>query len=203
MEWIYSNTKPAPWVPNCRSPALLLTDADQTHPACNRKYFPSLLRQQFTTLPYPTTPFTGQTVIVTGANSGLGLEACRHFVRLGAAKVIMACRDVDKGQTAAGSISGGRDVVEVWQLDLSSFDSVKSFAHRAERLERVDALVSNAGVALGVFVETEGYESCITVNVISTFLLMVLMLPKMRSTAEGCGGTPCVSVVSSDGHLFV
>jgi retinol dehydrogenase-12 len=115
----------------------------------------------------------------------------------------MACRDVDKGQTAAGSISGGEGVVDVWELDLASFDSVKTFARRAEGLERVDALVSNAGVALGTFVEAEGFESCITVNVISTFLLVVLMLPKMKSTAERYGGTPCVSVVSSDGHLFV
>jgi retinol dehydrogenase-12 len=51
-----------------------------------------ILRSQFAHLPYPTKKFTGQTIIVTSSNVGLGLEAARHFVRLDAAKVIIAVR---------------------------------------------------------------------------------------------------------------
>ena len=60
---------------------------------------------QFTKLPYPTESFEGQTIIVTGANTGLGLEAARHFTRLNAAKVILGCRSVSKGEEAALSIA--------------------------------------------------------------------------------------------------
>ena len=55
-----------------------------------------LKEQLLTTLPYPQESAAGQTVIVTGANVGLGFEAARHFVRLGAAKVILAVRDQQK-----------------------------------------------------------------------------------------------------------
>jgi NADP-dependent 3-hydroxy acid dehydrogenase YdfG len=51
--------------------------------------------------PIPTASFNGKTAIVTGSNVGLGREACRHMVRLGASQVILACRNVEKGKAAA------------------------------------------------------------------------------------------------------
>src|ERR1041384_6462603 len=83
---------------------------------------------------YPTHKFTGQTIIVTGSNTGMGLEAARHFVRLDAAKVILAVRDMLKGQAAAKDIVASTErhgVVEVWELDLASYQSVEAFAQRA------------------------------------------------------------------------
>jgi hypothetical protein len=71
-------------------------------------------------LPYPSQSFNGQTVIVTGSNTGLGLEAARHFTRLGASKVILAVRSISKGQEAQKSIEQTTHrlgVCEVWQLD--------------------------------------------------------------------------------------
>ncbi|RSL62491.1 hypothetical protein CEP54_005678 [Fusarium duplospermum] len=88
------------------------------------------LRGQFVTLPYPEQDCTGRVVIVTGSNTGLGLEAARHFVRLNASKVILACRNVDKGEAAKKDIeesTGRRHVAQVWHLDLCSYESVKSF----------------------------------------------------------------------------
>ena len=125
----------------------------------------TFLREQFTTLPYPETKHTGQTVIVTGANVGLGLEAARHLTRLNAEKVILAVRSLDKGEAAKKSIeetTGRKGVVEVWQLDLSSYESVKQFIKRAEGLKRLDAIVENAGIATETYRLTEGNESTIT-----------------------------------------
>ncbi|KAF8860341.1 short-chain dehydrogenase/reductase-like protein [Acephala macrosclerotiorum] len=163
----------------------------------------SFLASQFTTLPYPDADFNGQTIIVTGANVGLGLEAARHFVRLGAAKVILSCRNKEKGDGAKRVIevtTGRMNVVEVWQVDLSSYESVRHFCDRASKLERLDAVVENAGVATPTYEEAEGMESTITVNVISTFLMALLLLPKLRADALKYNITPRLTIVASDAH---
>lgn len=124
--------------------------------------------QLFITPPKPTTSCAGKTIIVTGANTGLGKEAATHFVRLDATKVILACRSLDKGEAAVRDIeaqTGRKGVVEVWQLDLGSFESVKAFAERARGLKRIDVLVENAGINTEEFRLVEGMESTITVNV--------------------------------------
>ncbi|KAJ8132499.1 hypothetical protein O1611_g1121 [Lasiodiplodia mahajangana] len=97
------------------------------------QYFRSHL---FLKLPVPSRTFSGLTVIVTGANSGLGLEA-----------------------------------------------SVKAFVARADRLDRLDVVLENAGVLTHDFSIAEDNEKTITVNVINTFLLAFLLLPKLRSTS--------------------
>lgn len=164
---------------------------------------------QFRRLPTPKKEFTGKTVIVTGANVGLGLEAAQHFVRLNAAKVILACRDTEKGERAKADIersTGKRsDIVEVWSLDLSSFESIKQFCRRADQLPRLDVVVENASVAFvgpkGTL--AEGYERTITVNVVSTFLMALLLLPTLRRTATTFNVQPKVTIVSSDAHFVV
>jgi NAD(P)-dependent dehydrogenase (short-subunit alcohol dehydrogenase family) len=138
--------------------------------------------------PVPTASFKGKTVIVTGSNVGLGLEASRWAVRLGASRVILACRNVEKGMAAAEdiqkSMSCSPKTVEVWKLDLSSYASVQAFAERAKtELPRVDALLGNAGISTLKFRMTENNEETITTNVISTALLGFLLHPKLRETA--------------------
>ena len=125
----------------------------------------AFIQDQFTRLPYPTTKHTGQTIIVTGSNVGLGLEAARHFTRLDAEKVILAVRNLEKGEAAKRSIEETTDrknVVEVWQLDLASYESVKQFAKKANQLKRLDAIVENAGIATPDFKISEDNESTIT-----------------------------------------
>ena len=116
----------------------------------------------------------------------MGKEAARHFVRLGATKVILAVRNLSKGEVAKEDIVNSQsvrpEVVEVWELDLGSFESVKRFAERCGHLERIDAVVENAGIAVFEFRKVEGYESMITVNVLSAFLLALLLLPKLKET---------------------
>lgn len=142
----------------------------------------------------------GRTYIVTGANVGLGLEAARHLVGVGAAKVILAVRNLEAGEAAKKSIvasTGIEGVAEVWHLDLSSYASVRAFASKAvDMLERIDAIIENAAVA-GSGGKAEGHQLTLTVNVMSTFLLAILLLPKLRSDSAKYGYTPRLSIVSS------
>ncbi|KAF5503312.1 short-chain dehydrogenase [Colletotrichum asianum] len=159
------------------------------------------VRSQFKKLPYPSEDCGGRTIIVTGSNVGLGLEAARHFVRLNAGKVILAVRSTDKGEAAKTDIeltTGRRDVLEVWPLDQASFDSVKEFAARADKLPRLDYVVLNASIATSKRTEAEGWESQVTVNVLSTFLLGLKLLPVLRRTGTTFNVTPKIVITASD-----
>ncbi|KKY39907.1 putative short-chain dehydrogenase reductase [Diaporthe ampelina] len=164
-----------------------------------------LYSQLFVKPAYPTRMLNGQTVIVTGSNTGLGKEAARHFARLGAAKLILAVRNTKAGEAAKADIEKTTQcapgTVEVWALDLGDYASVKAFAARAAReLERVDVLCENAGIAPDKKTMVQGHESTITVNVVSTFLLALLMLPQLKETAKRFGTRPRLTVVTSEVH---
>lgn len=173
------------------------------HPVASTMGF---LYSQFLVTPsYPNTSFSGQTIIVTGSNVGLGLEAARHFARLGAAKIILAVRNVPAGEKAKESIESSTKrpgVCEVWKLDLASYESVKAFAQRASQLPRLDVLLENAGIATGEFTLAEGHERTVTVNVISTFLLALLVLPKLKSTAKEFNKKTNLTIVTSEVHAW-
>ncbi|KXJ87457.1 hypothetical protein Micbo1qcDRAFT_215827 [Microdochium bolleyi] len=150
-------------------------------------------------LPIHATPalVQGRTFIVTGANTGIGYETAKHLASLGAGRIIMAVRNLDAGGKAKAKIAaelgkGADDVLaEVWHLDLASFASVRSFAAKAAaELDRIDGLVENAGVFAGsrdAEAKAEGWNMSTTVNVLSTFLLAGLLLPKMSETARKLG----------------
>ncbi|BCS23683.1 putative short-chain dehydrogenase/reductase family protein [Aspergillus puulaauensis] len=169
---------------------------------------PSFLYSQlFVTPPLPSKSFAEQVVIITGSNTGLGLEAARHIARLGASKVILGVRNISAGEAARQDIessTGRHNAVEVWQLDLSDYDSVVSFAERAQKLPRLDAVIENAAIATQNFESAGGHERTITVNVISTVLLGILLLPKLRQTARDypAAPTPRLSVVVSEVHAW-
>lgn len=96
--------------------------------------------------------------------------------------------------------TGKLNVVEVWQVDLSSFESVKQFCDRASKLERLDVVVENAGVATPKYELFEDFESTITVNVVSTFLMALLLLPKLRADGVKYNTVPHLTIVASDAH---
>lgn len=149
----------------------------------------AFIRRQFISYPpVPTASFNGKTAIVTGASSGLGLEACKWMVRLGASKVILACRNVEKANAALKDIeattSCSPDTLQVWHLDLSSYASIQAFSNRVNaELSRLDALVANAGLWKHKFGMTEDNEETLTTNVVSMSLLAFLLHPKLRETA--------------------
>ncbi|TVY45475.1 Short chain dehydrogenase [Lachnellula occidentalis] len=165
-----------------------------------------LYSQLLVTSVYPTTSCAGQTIIVTGSNSGLGKEAARHFARLGASKVILAVRNMKAGEAAKYDIENttrcNAAVIEVWPLDLASYQSVKSFATRASDLPRLDILLENAGITTNNWeiIKGIGHERTIAINVISTFFLAILMLPKLKSSAKDFGIQPRLTIVSSEFH---
>jgi NAD(P)-dependent dehydrogenase (short-subunit alcohol dehydrogenase family) len=164
-----------------------------------------LYSQLFLNLPVPAESYTGKTIIITGSNTGLGLEAARHFTRLGASTVVLAVRSLSKGDSAKADIeatTGRHDVIKVMHLDMSSYDSVLSFASACAELPRIDTAILNAGVARGVWETAEGHESTITVNVLSTFLLAFALLPHMTATSKKFNTRPTLTITSSEVHEF-
>jgi NAD(P)-dependent dehydrogenase (short-subunit alcohol dehydrogenase family) len=131
--------------------------------------------------------FAGRTVIVTGANSGLGEVTARELARVGA-KVIVAVRNLDKGNAAAAGMTGD---VEVRKLDLQDLSSVRTFA---DSVDEVDVLINNAGIMAVPYAQTvDGFESQIGTNHLGHFALTNLLLPKVSER---------VVTVSSMMHLL-
>ncbi len=131
---------------------------------------------------------TGRTVVVTGANSGIGLVAARRFAADGA-RVVLAVRNLDKGERAAATIPGHS---EVRQLDLSDLASVRAFADAWSG--ELDVLVNNAGVMAVPEARTrDGFELQIGTNHLGHFALTNLLLARI---------TDRVVTVSSTAHKF-
>jgi NAD(P)-dependent dehydrogenase (short-subunit alcohol dehydrogenase family) len=143
---------------------------------------------------------TGRTAIVTGANTGIGLETARMLAQKGA-HVVLACRNLDKGQAALERVlaarPGGRATLAM--LDLSDLDSVAAFAAAFARSEaRLDLLVNNAGVMVPPLGRTkQGFELQFGTNHLGHFALAAHLLPLVQRTAGGR-----IVVVSSTAQNF-
>ncbi|KAF7356361.1 Carnitine acetyl transferase [Mycena venus] len=145
--------------------------------------------QFFTKLQDTKADLTGRTYLVTGSNTGLGLALAIHLARLNPAQLILAVRDLKKGEAAKEKViaeTGYKGSVEVWELDMASFESVKKFAERANTsLKRLDGAVLNAGINTPKWgVTVDGWERILQVNALSTGLLGVLLLPLLQATSK-------------------
>lgn len=118
---------------------------------------------------------SGRTFVITGANSGIGLEAARELVRAGA-HVVLAVRSTDKGTEAAADIgAGARGTTDVRRLDLADLSSVRTFA--AELDGPVDVLINNAGLmAIPEQRTADGFEMQVGTNFLGHFALTGLLL---------------------------
>ncbi|KIM23279.1 hypothetical protein M408DRAFT_27970 [Serendipita vermifera MAFF 305830] len=155
-------------------------------------------------LPETKADLHGRVMIITGANTGLGLESAKRFYEMQPAHLILAVRNISKGEVAKQEILSTASVesttkLDVWELDLASFESVKTFGRKCEaELERLDILLENGGVNGGA----------LQVNVLSTFLLAGLLAPLLAKTEKlpapgGANLKPHLVVVSSDVHQIV
>ncbi|XP_077586775.1 retinol dehydrogenase 12 [Stigmatopora nigra] len=142
----------------------------------------------------------GKTVLITGANTGIGKETALDLAIRGA-HVVMACRDVNKGEEAAASIRAAHPDtrVEVRQLDLADTCSIRSFAREfLADFSQLHVLVNNAGVMMCPYTKTaDGFETHIGVNHLGHFLLTLLLAGLLKRSAPAR-----VVVVSSLAHNF-
>jgi NAD(P)-dependent dehydrogenase (short-subunit alcohol dehydrogenase family) len=170
--------------------------------------FLPFIGEKWAGVPEPKARFEGKIIIITGANVGLGFEAALKFVALGASKVILAVRDVLKGAAAARQIEDRtqrKGVAEVWKLDMDHYSSVSQFAARASsELPRLDIAILNAGATYKDYtVGPEGWESTLQVNVMSTALLALLLLPKLRASKSSVEKVSHLVIVTSEAHRWV
>jgi NAD(P)-dependent dehydrogenase (short-subunit alcohol dehydrogenase family) len=138
----------------------------------------------------------GRTALITGANSGIGLEAARTLAQAGA-RVIMASRNTEKGETAAAEIRATSPDAEldVRKLDLSSLDSVRAFAEGYDE-DRLDLLINNAGVMVPPYTKTvDGFELQLATNHLGHFALTGLLLDRLLATPRAR-----VVTISSTAH---
>ncbi|CAM9996016.1 unnamed protein product [Ascophyllum nodosum] len=144
---------------------------------------------------------SGRVVIVTGANTGIGNRTAFHLARMGA-KVIMACRSIERGEAARAKIeeeirfawrrrtnpgiSGAQaaGTLEVIKCDLGSLQSVREFARtfKERHGQRLDVLVNNAGVGIGGTITSDGLNECFGANFIGHFVLTMELMPLIQAT---------------------
>ena len=131
------------------------------------------------------TDLTDRTVLVTGANDGLGLHLTDQLAARGA-RVVMACRNLEKAERAKRELlaSHGDAALDVIPLDLGSLDSVKACADQvAARYPRLDAIVCNGGIMAVPFgLTVDGLEQHMGVNYYGHFALVGRLMPVVRRT---------------------
>ncbi|KAK7603181.1 hypothetical protein V9T40_003180 [Parthenolecanium corni] len=150
------------------------------------------------------TRLDGKVAIVTGCNTGIGKETIAEFYRRGA-KVIAACRDIQKTQAAIDDIKESTKELQnvgsfvIQELDLSSFESVRKCAERILQTEpSIHLLVDNAGImACPKQLSKDGYELQFATNHLGHFLFTLLLLPRIIKSAPAR-----IVIVASSAHQF-
>ncbi|XP_077995638.1 retinol dehydrogenase 12-like [Glandiceps talaboti] len=141
----------------------------------------------------------GKTVIITGANSGIGKQTAFELARRGA-RVILACRNKEKGAIVADEITAetGNDDVLCMHCDLASLQSVRYFAQEfCNSEERLDILINNAGLLKDHELTEDGYDIVFSSNYLGHFLLTNLLMDKLKEN-----GSSRVINISSDMYMF-
>ena len=128
------------------------------------------------------------TVIITGASSGVGLQAAKALANRGQWHVIMACRDLIKAEKAAKSVEMPANSYTLMHIDLGSLESVRQFVNNFRATGRsLEALVCNAAIYMPLIKEPlfspEGYELTVTTNHLGHFLLCNLMLSDLQKSS--------------------
>lgn len=141
---------------------------------------------------------SGKTFVITGGNSGIGLEAARMLGNAGA-DIIIACRNPEKAQAALEDLTKtAKAKVEALQVDLASLNSIRKAAEELKkRVKKIDGLINNAGIMQTPKLKTEdGFELQIGTNHLGHFLWTALLFDLVEA-AKGR-----IVVVSSVAHKF-
>ncbi|KAF4957353.1 hypothetical protein FSARC_11328 [Fusarium sarcochroum] len=149
----------------------------------------------------------GQTVIVTGASSGLGQEFCRQFLTRHVSTLVLAVRNIPKGEQAKAAILADPEVqklkirpdVRVMRFDAASYKNIHDFATQVKQeFNQLHILMLNAGANGLNFRRTEdGHEETVQVNHLANALLYFELLPLLERTASSTGKPTRVSVTGS------
>lgn len=140
---------------------------------------------------------SGRTILITGANTGIGYEAARVLAGRGG-RVLLGCRSAEKASAARSQIRAlhPKAELELLPLDLGCLQSVRDAAAAVAQEERLDLLINNAGIMIPPREETaDGFESQFGVNHLGHFALTGLLLPKLRATPRSR-----IVTVSSTAH---
>ncbi|EFR03981.1 hypothetical protein MGYG_06984 [Nannizzia gypsea CBS 118893] len=156
----------------------------------------------------PTASLEGKTVLLTGGTSGLGLEAAIKYINLGVSSLIIGCRNIERGNEAKRVIeqrasSTANSDIQIWPLDMASYQSVVYFAQKINKeVPRVDIALLNAGAMHRKYTLTpDGWEETLQANALSTALLGLLLLPKLRESRDVATGAPAhLTFVSSGSY---
>lgn len=157
----------------------------------------------------------GKTIVITGSNTGIGKETARDLYRRGA-RVILACRNIEKAKAAVEELKnvppsipereqfqGNPGELVVCKLNLCSFASVRECAQMLNATEsKIHVLINNAGVMMSPYERTEdGHELQLQSNHLGHFLLTLLLLPKIKSSAPGCRIINLSSIAHKRGQM--
>ena len=154
---------------------------------------------------FPSPSVHGKAAVITGGNVGIGLECGRLLLSLDLQHLIFAVRSPDKGEKAVAPLRRlyPQAKIEIWNLDLNSYDSIKAFARQCATLPRLDIAILNAGImntSFKVSLST-GHEEMFQVNYLSAALLGLLLLPILKEKGEP--GTPGQLTLIASGAAMI
>ncbi|UPL00933.1 hypothetical protein LCI18_011867 [Fusarium solani-melongenae] len=149
----------------------------------------------------------GKTAVITGGNGGIGLECGRILLSLHLPHLILAVRSIAKGEEAATSLRKlyPKAKIDVWQLDMDSYDSIRAFAKKCATLPRLDMALLSAGI-MNVDLQVNkstGHEEMFQVNYLSTALLGLLLLPILKRKRKTSSDSPGRLMLVASGAALI